>query len=374
MSSKKALVMCRTAIDGNPRPMRFINCLNKHYDVHVLSTKEATMLNVTSHLYEERQPGIVSSLKQIWLSALGLFPLMLENTSLAEKISYLKKYNFDLILVESIELLPIAQETFEPEKVVFDAREYFPAHFQDRLLWRLKRRRLLNWVCAQYLPSTGKVFTVSQGIANAYSDAYCIDVGVIHSLPKKVSLKPSLVSGDKIKMVHHGIAAPSRKLERMIEIMEHVDERFVLDLYLVEKNRKYFQKLKGIVEKHDNVFLHPPVAFDEIAVTLNKYDIGICYFEPTTFNLKHTLPNKFFEYIQSGLAIAMGPSVEMLPLAEEYGFGISSSEFEPKSLALMLNELECEKLTKLKNASYMASSSFSHEVSEQRFLEMIKNV
>jgi hypothetical protein len=58
-----------------------------------------------------------------------------------------------------------------------------------------------------------------------------------------------------------------------------------------------------------------------------------------TFNLKYILPNKFFEFIQARLAVAIGPSVEMKRLVKEWDCGIVAANFEAKSMAAEINRL-----------------------------------
>ena len=54
----------------------------------------------------------------------------------------------------------------------------------------------------------------------------------------------------------------------------------------------------------------------ELPRMANDYDVGLYLLPPTNFNQRYALPNKFFEFIQGRLAIAIGPSPEMAKLVE----------------------------------------------------------
>ena len=64
-----------------------------------------------------------------------------------------------------------------------------------------------------------------------------------------------------------------------------------LHLYLVG-DQNYINELKQIYLINKKIYFYNPVPFCEIVHTANQYDVGLCYFEPVTFNLKHCLPNK----------------------------------------------------------------------------------
>ena len=77
--------------------------------------------------------------------------------------------------------------------------------------------------------------------------------------------------------------------------------------------------------------------------------------EPTNFNYLHALPNKFFEFIQARLAVAIGPSPEMEQLATGHGFGIVAPSFEPQELAARISSLSAQDIERLKHRADRAS-------------------
>ena len=99
----------------------------------------------------------------------------------------------------------------------------------------------------------------------------------------------------------------------------------------------------------------------QICKHINAYDVGLFLLPPNNFNYRHALPNKFFEFIQAGLAVAIGPSPEMATLVERHGCGVVAESFEPQALARALQGLTTEKLMAFKDAAHRAADELSFE-------------
>ena len=171
--------------------------------------------------------------------------------------------------------------------------------------------------------------TVSEGIADRYAGEYGIPrPSVIMNAPYYQTLRPN-PCGQKISIIHHGIAHSSRKIELMIEVMDHLDDRFCLDLMLVQDNQAYMDKLKRKAAPNPRIRFIPPVRMDEIPGKLNGYDLDVYILPPVNLNSALALPNKFFEFIQARLAVAIGPSPEMETYVKQYNCGVVSRDFTP---------------------------------------------
>jgi len=112
------------------------------------------------------------------------------------------------------------------------------------------------------------------------------------------------------------------------------------------------------------------VPFSEIAKSLNNYDIGVFLLLPEHFNYKYALPNKLFEFIQARLAIAIGPSIEMMKVVNDYNLGIHSKDFSSKSLAKSIAQLTPEMIMKYK----INSDKCAKELSSEGNMLKIRNI
>ena len=183
------------------------------------------------------------------------------------------------------------------------------------------------------------------------------------------------VNPNHIRIIHHGNASPDRCIETMIETMDYVDSRFTLDLMLVATfHQDYFQKLQAMVEGRKNVRILPPVLFEEIIPFSSSYDIGFFLVPPTTYNLQMCLPNKFFEFIQARLAIAIGPSPEMARLTKQYNLGIISKNFTPKSMAESLNSLTKEQILQYKENANQAAKILNAEREGEKLFRILEEI
>jgi hypothetical protein len=122
-----------------------------------------------------------------------------------------------------------------------------------------------------------------------------------------------------------------------------------------------------------NVRLIPPVGSDDIIPYISQYDIGIYLLEPNNFNNKHALPNKFFEFIQGRLAIAIGPSPEMAKIVTDYDLGLISKDFDAKNLAETVNSFTTDKIIYYKEKSNLASKEFNSFENYLKLHEKIKS-
>jgi hypothetical protein len=117
-----------------------------------------------------------------------------------------------------------------------------------------------------------------------------------------------------------------------------------------------------------------PVCFSDIVPFLNRYDLGLYILPPRNLNLKHALPNKLFEFIQARLGVAIGPSIEMRKIVEEFDCGVVASDFTPKSLAVKLNALDGNQVGYYKNQADRAAGIMNIEKTRKRILSIIEDM
>jgi hypothetical protein len=160
----------------------------------------------------------------------------------------------------------------------------------------------------------------------------------------------------------------------MIDMMKYLDDRFLLDIMLIEKNSEYLRLLKKKAAPNQRIKFIPPVAMSDISRTINTYDIGLFLLPPTNINYSYALPNKFFEFIQARLAVAIGPSPEMEMYVKQYNCGVVSCNFTPYQLAIELNRLTNDQIDQFKMNSHKAAQELCFETSEQIFLKNVQEL
>jgi hypothetical protein len=277
--------------------------------------------------------------------------------------SLLKEVSFDVVLANDISALPLAFRLANGKPVIFDAHEYSPKENEESLIWRILFGRYNYALCKKYLPLVQSMLTVCQGIADEHDSTFGVKPLVVHNAPQKIDLLPSIVNKNLVRMIHHGVALRSRRLELMIEVMGYLDSRFTLDFMLNGGDADYISHLQNKAKDNPKIRFIEPVPMLKICKYINQYDVGIYILPPDNFNHKSALPNKLFEFVQASLAIAIGPSPEMARLIRSYGCGLVADSFEPKSMALILKKMTLNELINLKSMAHLAADKlcFEHE-------------
>lgn len=361
---QKVLIISFSPIRNDPRVMRQIRLLESQYDLMVLGFGEKPDARCT--FVPVRKQSLSPATK--FLRGMGLFLGAHETYYWSQHhvhsaAKLLWETDADLILANDLSALPLALKCARGRPVFYDAHEYAPGEYANDLKWKLTLGRMNRAFCAKYLQQASSMMTVCQGIADEYTRNYGVRPKVVHNAPPLQHLSPSPPLDDTIRMIHHGVASSARKLEQMIEIMNKLDDRFLLDLMLVEENPGYMAHLRQLARSNPRIRFVAPVPMPQICARINDYDVGLYLLPPDNFNHQHALPNKFFEFVQARLAVAIGPSSEMAALVHRHGCGIVADSFEPDALVRALSALDAHSLAVLKLASDKAAQllCFEHE-------------
>lgn len=376
--NKRALLMCLGDASWSPRTIRFARHLRERgYHITVVSKPLTREFDCDSLILLRPAPRPTAPLIRR-LPSYAYLAAFIPSDVLKDVINTyrhglrglgaaLAANAFDLILVQDLALLPIALRQKKNARVIFDAREYYPAqNEEDRRFMVFEKPERLR-LCARDLKHCDGIITVSQGIADAYRKNFGVSPVVIHSASAFHDLEPEPVTSDKIRLVYHGVANRNRGLVNLLKVMGRLGPEFTLDLYLVTNDKKRLAEMQAAAEADGRIRLHPPVPYDRIIGELKQYDIGMLYYEPVAFNLRHCMPNKLFEYIQARLAVAIGPSPDMAEFLSEHGCGVISEAFSVESLAEALKSLKPEDVAALKRRSCAAASSASLEKELEKF-------
>ncbi len=276
---------------------------------------------------------------------------------------YITQSRCDAILANDWESLPVAVKAAKQlsAKLVFDAHEYAPLQFENKLIWRLFFKKAIIYFLNKYSKQIDASFTVCAPISERYHQEFGLEPIVILNAPEKVEIQEREVEFAHVRLIHHGAAIRARKLEIMIKALGLSNGRFSLHFKLIEIDHKYFDELKKIAEytAPGRVVFDPPVHPDEIAHNIFQYDIGFCLIYPSNFNYKISLPNKLFDYIIAGLPVLVGPSPEMVKLVQEHKVGWVAPSFEPEDIAYTLNRITLDELIEKRLATREAAKKMN---------------
>ncbi|MCI0750282.1 MAG: hypothetical protein L0Y35_00430 [Flammeovirgaceae bacterium] len=377
---RKILILAFSNLDHDARVARQVNFLKSDYKVTVASFEGSENNEYEVFRLKQTKLSLFRKITASFFLITRMYPIAY---AVLHNYKYIKhtlgQWNFDLVIANDIETLPLAFE-FGNAKVLFDAHEYAPRHFEDKLIWRFFFQGFNKYLCRQYIPRVNAMTTVGRGLAMEYKRNYGTEPTVITNSSPYYELNAFPVEEGKIKLIHHGIANRSRKLELMLEMMNFLDDRYTLDLMLIlppnanRKTRAYIDRLKELSSYNSRIRILPPVKSSEIVKSINKYDMGVFLIPPINFNYANTLPNKLFDFIQARLAIAIGPTPEMAELVRKYSIGVVADDFTPESLANAIRQIDCNRLTELKLNTSQAAKEVNAEKNKKILLSMVETL
>lgn len=370
----RALILTMTSAPEDPRVRRQIDALRSFADLTVASRSSQSILGtVPVDLTCSRRYRVVRVVRR---SVGSLLCLARDDRAFGwlkscrmRRLGVLRGDHFDVVIANDVECLPAVYRYLGgAPRVVLDAHEFAEDEFPERLVWRVLVHPLIRRVSRRYLPMVDRMMTVSEGLAELFKERYGRRAEVVMSAGAFVDLDPVPVSDDVVRMVHVGGYSPVRGLDTLCETVELLGEGYTLDLYLIAQSG--YEGFRRRWERHPRITFHEPVPMDEVARTVNAYDIGVYALPPTSLNHLHSLPNKFFQFVQGRVAIAIGPSEQMARLVHEYGCGVVAEDFSAETLAAAIEPLTREDLWRMKLASDAAASELNFE----RFAHTIREV
>ena len=153
-------------------------------------------------------------------------------------------YDFELIVANDIDTLPVVLTHRERAKILFDAHEYAPRQFEHWFLWRFFIQKHKEHLCRTRIPQADAMITVGPEIADEYARTLGVRPSVVLNAPYYRETPRVPHDGAIIRMVHHGGASPPRRLEIMIDAMAKLDSRFRLDFMLIRNSPRYLKSLQ----------------------------------------------------------------------------------------------------------------------------------
>lgn len=372
---KKLLIISYSPIGRDPRVMRQIRALQADYALTIVGFEPSPALDGIEFIPVSLVPKLSRKIWRACQLLAGAFEYAYWQSHLVKTtLMSLAGRTFDAVIANDVIAVPVALKLASGAPVIFDGHEYSPREFENSFVWRLFLQRYMTYLCSRYLPLTTSAMTVCQGIADEYKRHFGIEAVVVHNSPAYEDLPVHPTATNLVRLIHHGISARSRHLECMIDMMTHLDERFTLDLMLVNSDSRYYAELQRRAHGNTRIRFREPVPMEQISRTINSYDIGLFLLPPVNFNYHFALPNKFFEFIQARLAVAIGPSPEMSRLIVQYQNGVIAADFAPETLARALNALTPQDIEQMKRHSSEAAGHLNANTVTQQLRELMQRV
>lgn len=373
---QKILILTASNPASNPRPRRMIENLRGYFEIYALGIGAEELEGIVTFNFPSYQKRTFFQELRLYLDVLlSRWDRLIWTKNRLEIVTFLQKYEFDFILCFDLPLLPIVLKYKKQSKVIFDAQEYFPEWLTSDRRWNLLFKRFNYFLCQKYLPLADCVLSVSPSFVRRYAKEFGISPIYYPSLPCFYEFPLPSLPKTPIKILYHGSLSSNRSIDELIMLGGALKEAFELHLILIGGESQYRahieERIKAEQKRGQKIFLHPPVRFEEIIPFGRSFDIGLYFMPPKTYNLLHTIPNKFFEYIGSSLAIISTPNPDLVPIIEKYRIGRVSPDFSIASVLETLNALTLEEIYLYKCASYRAFGELNNAKNQKVIFEIL---
>lgn len=142
----------------------------------------------------------------------------------------------------------------------------------------------------------------------------------------------------RMRVVYQGAFQAHRGIEELIASVRHARG---WELYLrgVGPLEEHLRHLGSCTASKEHVRFLPAACPEDLVESLFEFDVGVVSYQPVTLNNRYCLPNKVYEYMAGGLALATSDLPELRTLISEEKNGVCFDPFSPESIAAVLNEL-----------------------------------
>lgn len=223
-------------------------------------------------------------------------------------------------------------------KLAYDAHEYFTE--VPEVVRRPVVKKIWEWVERTFVPGFDLVYTVSDGLAELFSDKYQKKFHVIMNLPlpnESANRNPQSAVNTPATLLYQGALNEGRGLEHLIEAMQNIDAKLIL-----AGEGDLSDTLRTLVKK---LHLESKVEFlgyvkpDELKRITAQATIGINLLENKGLSYYYSLSNKFFDYIQAGIPQVCIDFPEYKRINDEYKVAILAKECSVSEIKAAIERL-----------------------------------
>ena len=288
---------------------------------------------------------------------------------------------FDVYHAHDLNTLPVAAKLARKKQrpLVYDAHELYSEistlSRTERRVWRIVEPRLIR--------RAASVITVCESIAGELSDRYQIPPPtILLNCPQRAAAAAtedqyrlrsalSLDDDDRAIVLYQGGFAPNRGLEELVAAARYFDGGV---LVLMGKG-KIEDELRELISRQrleEQVLLHPAVPQDEVIAYASGAEIGVIPYKGVGLNNYYTTPNKLFDYMAAGVAIAGSRFPEIVRFVEGLGIGVTFDPESPRDIAYSINYVLDDRsiLDEMRAKARAASARFVWEEEQQKLLEI----
>lgn len=326
MKKKKIIFLVSNDLSYDQRMIRICTCLSSEgYDVELMGRNRRSSVSL------EPKPYLQTRLNMVFEKG-KLFYLVL---NIRFFIALLFK-KFDAVC--AIDLDTIASgavaAAIRRKPLIYDAHEYFTE--VPEVIRRPTIQNVWKWVEKTFVPYSSLNYTVSESLAEIFSEKYQVAFHTIRNLPvpEHSKDKPAKRPGT---ILYQGALNEGRGLEFLIDAVKDMDAHLILagDGDVSNELKKQVNDLKI---EHKVSFTGYIVPSELKKFTATSY-IGVNLLENKGLSYYYSLANKFSDYIHAGTPQVCIAFPEYQKLNNQYNVALLINNVSADEIKTALNRL-----------------------------------
>jgi glycosyltransferase involved in cell wall biosynthesis len=333
-------------IYSDSRVLRQIQALGSLYQVYSIGYGPRPCCTA-SHLRIPSNHNWWSKLCGLSLLLSRRFDLFYDFWFMARSINtFVAAHNIQAVILNDVTAWPLLRHL--PKDIsILDAHEFSPLELSDQLVWRLSLAPFKIW-CSRFASNGSWHFCVEPNLCILWERfTGCRFYLLPNSAPYSSHRVPRLKDPGVVRVLHHGVAHPSRRLELMLEAITTLGPAYSGTFLLTGSDSRYLSRLRKLATASNCVIL-PPVPPDELISEGYNYDLAILSIYPSNINYEYCLPNKLYQFIQSRLPIVCGPTPSIAAIVRQYDIGVVADDFTAPALARALKSMTPQRLGQMR--------------------------
>ncbi|PLX09119.1 MAG: hypothetical protein C0596_04790 [Marinilabiliales bacterium] len=349
--------------------------------------------------------------KALFNERVKLFPINYQKTLRTKIISHTKFYNeymfladkvleskndYDYVWANDLTCLKPAwkvKKTLDC-KLVYDSHEiytetinqFFPQYSKG--IKKIIYSSIISYMRKKGIQTESKILkdvdyfiTVGEGLKKYFMEKYAYEdeIYLVHNLPRiaknitPVNLKKVLNLKDDTKLfIYQGTLNSGRGQLEMVKAFSLTDENTCLVFLGKGPLRPNLEKLVDELNIAKKVKFIDAVDSKDMLNYTSGADFGINLLEAFNLSKKMTVPNKLFEYIQTGLPTISSNTSELQKFYNKYKIGVLI-ENTPDNIAKTVNSIIQEDITEYKNCCKQAALEYNWENQEKTIMDIFKD-
>lgn len=145
------------------------------------------------------------------------------------------------------------------------------------------------------------------------------------------------IPSNHLIFIYIGVIVKGRCIEYYIDLFKAYSSNASL-VIMGYGYDEFYESIKESCNKYENIHLHEPVPHEDVVKVAKSADCGLCMLEKSSNSDYLALPNKFFEYANSGIPIIASNFPAMNRMILKYNVGKSTNP-DKESIKQLINNI-----------------------------------